>query len=188
MLNITFKKAHESEACASGYRKLAEFLGGVDKYGENKPIPLSTVLESNGLNDTLWAFRCLVESPEESQKLLVEFACRCAEHVLINYEKLYPDDKRPRLAIEAARAFTEGRGTARAAADAAYAAHAAYAACAAAYAACAAAYTARAAADAAYAAAHAACAAAYAARAAYAADAAEKEWQKNTLLALLNKE
>ena len=56
------------------------------------------------------------------------FACDCAERVLPVYEKEYPDDKRPREAIETARRYAEGEATkkelaaARAAAGAAEAA------------------------------------------------------------------
>jgi transcription termination factor NusB len=101
----------------------------------------------------------------------VEMAIYAAELVIDHYEKDYPNDSRPRQAIEAAKAYLKDPTTANAAAhdaayaaahDAAAAAHAA--ANAAAHAAAAAAY---AAADAAHAAA--AAAAAYAAYAAYAA-------------------
>jgi hypothetical protein len=36
------------------------------------------------------------------------FAADCAEHVLHLYERDYPDDKRPRAAIEATRAYARG--------------------------------------------------------------------------------
>ena len=36
------------------------------------------------------------------------FAADCAERVLPTFEKMYPDDRRPRKAIEAARAFANG--------------------------------------------------------------------------------
>jgi hypothetical protein len=36
------------------------------------------------------------------------FACDCAERLLPIYEKKYPDDKRPRQAIETARRYAEG--------------------------------------------------------------------------------
>jgi len=36
--------------------------------------------------------------------VLIELACRFAEHVLPIFEKEFPDDDRPRKAIEAARA------------------------------------------------------------------------------------
>ena len=77
---------------------------------------------------------------------LVLAACDCAELALPGFEKEYPDDKRPRTAIETARKWANGEATreeVRTAADAAaYAAHAAYAADAAAHAADAAAYAA----------------------------------------------
>ena len=61
---------------------------------------------------------------ESSENLLIEFVCQCAEHVLHFYEDKYPDDKRPRLAIEAARQCITNKSPAAwaAARDAAWAA------------------------------------------------------------------
>jgi hypothetical protein len=39
------------------------------------------------------------------------FACDCAERVLPTFECKYPDDKRPRLAIETARRYANGAAT-----------------------------------------------------------------------------
>ena len=97
MLFTTFNKLHKNHACTEGYQKLARSLGGVNKYGKDTPISLDKILESNGLQDTIWSLRATTES---SENLLIEFACRCAEHVLHFYEDKYPDDKRPRRAIE----------------------------------------------------------------------------------------
>ncbi len=133
-----------------------------------------------------WTEMRIVKVWEWTKKDSVEIAIFAAEQVIEIYEKKYPDDKRPREAINAAKAWLKNptdaaARAARAAADAAgAAAYAAYAAAYAAYAAAdaarAAAYAAYAAADAAYAAADAARAAAGAARAAadaaYAAEAA----------------
>jgi hypothetical protein len=117
MLNTTFAKLHEHGACPKGYQKLARSLGGVTKYGKDTLIPLDKIIESNGLQDTIWTFRATTESAED---LLVEFACRCAEHVLHFYEDKYPDDKRPRLAIVTARVcITDKSPEATAARDAA---------------------------------------------------------------------
>jgi hypothetical protein len=117
---------------------------------------------------------------------LVTFAADCAERVLPKFEERYPADKRPREAIEAARAWvtcpspeTRAASANAAAAAADAAAHPAYAAYAAA--AYAAAHPAYAAAAAANAAAYAAAANAAAANAAaYAAD-AERSWQGDRL-------
>ncbi len=117
MLHTTFSKCHEAGACPEGYRKLAKALGGVDKYGKDTPIPLSKIVETNGLLDAIWTLRC---TTEPSKNIQIELACRCAEHVLHFYEDKYPDDNRPRKAIEAARACITDKS--QAARDAAWAA------------------------------------------------------------------
>jgi hypothetical protein len=162
MLHTTFTKLKENEACTEGYKKLAKSLGGVNKYGKNTPIPLVKIMDSNGLEDTIWCLRATIEP---AQDLTIEFVCRCAEYVLKNYEDLYPTDKRPRLAIEAARRCITDKSAA--AGSAAYAAYSAYSA----------AYSA--ADSAAYSAADAA------ADAAYSAYSAAREWQSRQLREIL---
>jgi hypothetical protein len=143
---------------------------------ERDPIKILKLLIKDKKYD--WANWFMVRVMEYRD--YVSYAVFSAEQVLDIYEKRYPDDKRPREAIEVAKKCIsnpnkENKAAAGAADAAAYAAHAgAYAAYAGAYAAYAAAHAAYAAAHAAYAAAHAADAAAYAAAhaAAYAAHAA----------------
>ncbi len=118
MLNTTFRKAHEEGACVASYKKMAKALGGINKYGKDTPIALSKVMEICGLQDAIWCLCCTLEP---SKNFLIEFACQCAEHVLHFYEDKYPEDKRPRLAIEAARrCITDKSPAARAAARAAW--------------------------------------------------------------------
>jgi hypothetical protein len=45
---------------------------------------------------------------EQEHRLLAIWASDCAEHVLPYFERLYPEDDRPRNAIEAARAWERG--------------------------------------------------------------------------------
>jgi hypothetical protein len=147
-----------------------------------------------------WLIWWLRRSGNMDKTQAVKVAIACAEHVLELFEKKYPDDKRPRQAIEAAIEWVknpteENRKKCRTAAAYAYAA-AAYAYAAAAYAASAAdayaaaadAYAAAAssAADASSAAADAYTAAAYAASAAAASASAdarknERKWQANKI-------
>jgi len=129
-----------------------------------------------------WSDMKIVKAYEWTQKDSVALAIYVAELVIDIYEKKYPNDDRPRKAIEAAKKWLRKPSAAaayaaHAAAYAAYAAHAAYAADAAAHAAYAAAYAADAAAHAADAA-HAAYAADAAAHAAYAADEKKQIVQK----------
>ena len=88
----------------------------------------------------------LVKKLNWNEKKARLFAADCAERVLHIFEEKYPDDDRPRKAIEAARKFAYGeisREELDAARDAAYYACAiSYAACDAAYYACAISYAA----------------------------------------------
>jgi len=62
---------------------------------------------------------------EATHRLLASWAADCAEHVLPLFTSAYPDDDRPLLAIETARAWSRGEATVGEAREAAYAAHAA---------------------------------------------------------------
>jgi hypothetical protein len=183
MLYTTLNLCRENEACVTGYEKLIKSLP--KDHGKDEPISLLHVLESNGLDDAIWALRATTKPCRE---FITEFAVLCAEQVLDIYEKRHPDDDTVKKCLEGIRQFQKGeiseeglRVLRKAARAAAYAAHA-DAAAAAAYAADAAAYAAHA--DAAYAAdAYAADAAAYAA---YAGRVKMEEWEKNKLVEMLN--
>jgi len=60
-----------------------------------------------------------------THRLLASWAADCAEHVLPLFTQKYPDDDRPRMAIDTARAWSRGEVTMGEAREAAYAAHAA---------------------------------------------------------------
>lgn len=62
---------------------------------------------------------------EQDHRLLAVWAADCAEHVLPYFEEKYPNDDRPRKAVEAARAWTRGEIRVSQARTAALAAHAA---------------------------------------------------------------
>ena len=119
MLHTTKRLCRERGACKDGYRKLCE---AYPDRGDDDPISLLEVLESNGVLDAAWAFRATVEDSDREARL---FACLCAESVLPIYEKTHPGDERPRKAIEVARRFASGEATRKelaAARDAAWAA------------------------------------------------------------------
>ena len=135
-LTTTFTLLRKANACTEGYRTLAKYLGSVTKYGASTPIDLLTILDSNGLLDTMW---CLRATQQEADALTVArlFAIDCAERVLPIFEAKYPNDQRPRQAIQAAKDYMAGkisRWALRAAAAYAAAAYAAADAATAAYA------------------------------------------------------
>jgi len=53
-VTATFRELHEMGACTARYRHLAKALGGITKYGIDKPINLLTILEHNGFSDVDW--------------------------------------------------------------------------------------------------------------------------------------
>jgi hypothetical protein len=65
----------------------------------------------------------LLDAPRH--RLLASWAADCAEHVLPWFTAKYPEDDRPRRAIETARAWSRGEATVGEAREAAFAAHAA---------------------------------------------------------------
>ena len=108
MLHTTFAKLHEAGACTERYPVLAKALGGITKYGRNTPIPLARILETNGLGDALWALQATTENSARFSRLL---ACDYAEHVLPNFEKVFPGDSRVRDCIAVARRYALGQAT-----------------------------------------------------------------------------
>jgi hypothetical protein len=65
------------------------------------------------------------ELDDPTHRLLAAWAADCAEHVLPLFSARYPDDDRPRRAVETARAWSRGEVTVTDARQAAFAAHAA---------------------------------------------------------------
>ena len=188
MLHTTLNQLKLNGACGQkvgdneGYDKLHKHIGY--GYPKNKPIDLTTILASNGSDDTLWSLRAVLpEEQEAMSKLAWAFIADCIEgkdgNAIANYEKQHPKDKTLRRAIEAIREFVAGKLTIeelRIALDSARATTVAYA-----Y------YTV-------YNAAYYAAAYAYAYAAAYAysyaaasyANASEKEWQAERLKGYLD--
>jgi hypothetical protein len=164
-MKITKQWLKKESACSEGYQYfLSKHTNSFD----------ASELLKNLIADKKYPWGIWILQRTLSKTDLVRLAVFSAEQVIGVFEKKYPDDDRPRKAIEAAKEYIKNP-TAYAADAADAASSAAYAADAAAYAADAASYAAYAARAASYAA-YAADAAAYAAyaadAAAYAADAA----------------
>ncbi|GMT96821.1 hypothetical protein KH5H1_09400 [Corallococcus caeni] len=132
-----------------------------------------------------------MQRDKSDHESLARWAADCAEHVLPHFEQKFPEDLRPRRALEAIRAWAQGALTMSEARGAAFAAHAAARDASAHAAACAAARAAGHAAATAHVVTHAPQAATYAATAAAhgAADATdvaeatarERAWQRQQL-------
>ena len=169
MKTITSEYLGTINACQDAITAFAE------KFPKGAPVRtvFAALLKGNKLDWANWLVARLLNSKDR-----IRYAIYAAEQVIEIYEKKYPDDTRPRKAIEAAKAVLKinnkanrdaAYAAANAAANAAYAAYAANAAANAAY-------------DAANAAAYAANAAAYAASAANAAAYAAKDEMKKKII------
>ena len=107
ILETTLNRLREADACTTGYATLLASLGG-PSYDHDAPINLIHIVESNGVGDCLWALYATIQDSEQVARLM---ACDFAEAVLPIYERRYPDDQRPRAAIDTARRYARGEAT-----------------------------------------------------------------------------
>ena len=105
MIYTTLEKIKAHRPCADGLKKLLRHLGKTDS--DDEPLGLDIILRSNGFENALWALRAVEGHDREIRHL----ACDFAEHVLHVYERRYPDDSRPRTAIEVSRRYVDGLAT-----------------------------------------------------------------------------
>jgi hypothetical protein len=106
MLYTTLKLLRKNSACLSGMDTLIASLPKTQT--AEKQISLAHILKSNGLDHALWALRATtVDARKYAARMSIDFALEC----LANFEKAYPDDTRPRSAIEAAGLFLDGKIT-----------------------------------------------------------------------------
>lgn len=83
--------------CKPSWDKLLKSLGKTK--ADDEPLELTYILDTLGMDDTYWVLSVAMDRYD----VLNEMAAKCAEHVLNVFEAKHPDDKRPRLAIDAAR-------------------------------------------------------------------------------------
>ena len=103
MLTTTFHLLRKHNACKDRYTVLREAL----TRGDDEPITLIEILDSNGLADALWALRAVPdEQAAERDKLARLFACWCLRQV---WHLL--TDERSRTAIEVAERYAVGEAT-----------------------------------------------------------------------------
>ena len=97
----TLNQIKQHAPCAEGWANLLKFLNKTE--ADDEPLNLLTILESNGVQDCIWAFRTTDDYP-----ICRLIAADFAESVLHIFEKKYHNDNRPRLAIQSARDYANG--------------------------------------------------------------------------------
>lgn len=100
-ISTTLNAIRQHGPCREGWEKLLRHLGKTAP--DDEPLPLLTVLDSNGLDDTLWCLRALGQEHDAWVRLLV---CDLVEPAL-----QYAADTRPAAALAVARRYARGEAT-----------------------------------------------------------------------------
>lgn len=136
---VTLKQLRENQTCVDGYNKLVSSLKGVEfddgktsymRFKHKEKIPLTYIVESNGLQDALWCLKCNSKWNRDS-RLFAVWCARQVQHLM--------EDERSLNALEVAEKYAKQQATdymllaawaaaGDAARDAAWAARAAWAA------------------------------------------------------------
>jgi len=104
-MKTTLNKIRSHNPCEGSWRKLLQSLGKTE--ADDTEVSVRYILDLLGIDDAIWVLRA-VDGHDREIRL---FACDCAESVLHLYEDKYPDDNRPRNAIEVARRLANGEAT-----------------------------------------------------------------------------
>jgi hypothetical protein len=98
-MKTTLNELRKHHPCQDGWKKLLKSLNKTEP--DDEPLPLLTVLESNGLQDTLWCFRSVEGFDREKRLLAISFAREV--------EQLMPDAAKS--ALDVAERFANGLAT-----------------------------------------------------------------------------
>ena len=88
-MQTTLEKIRAHSPCESDWNQMLTFLGKTK--ADDEPLLLSTVLQSNGLDDTLWCF-CAVEGFEREKRLFAVWCVRQVQHLLTDPRSLAAPD------------------------------------------------------------------------------------------------
>ena len=99
-MKTTLNAIREHAPCAEGWKKLLTYLGKTE--ADDEPLSLLMILDSNGLDDAMWALRA-VEGYDREIRLYAVWCARRVEHLLT--------DQRSRDTLEVAERFARGRAT-----------------------------------------------------------------------------
>lgn len=96
----TLHKIRAHSPCLDGWEKLLRHLGKTA--ADDEPLPISTILDSNGLDDALWCLRA-VEDCDREIRLYAVWCARQVQHLMA--------DPRSIAALDVAERFARGRAS-----------------------------------------------------------------------------
>ena len=107
MITTTLNAIRAHSPCGSGWKKLLTYLGKMEP--DDEPLPLVTILDSNGLDDALWCLHAVTGHDREIRLYAVACA-RDVQHLMT--------DPRSMQALEIAEKFALGEASEEELADA----------------------------------------------------------------------
>jgi len=96
----TLNKIRAVDPCADGWRKLLAHLGKTQ--ADDEPLAITTIIDSNGLDDALWCLRA-VEGCDREIRLNAVWCARQVQHLMT--------DPRSIAALDVAERFANGDAT-----------------------------------------------------------------------------
>ena len=99
-MKTTLNKIRAYSPCTSGWEKLLSYLGKTK--ADDEPLALTTIIDSNGLDDALWCLRA-VEGYDREIRLYAVWCARQVQHLLT--------DQRSLDALDVAERYANGDAT-----------------------------------------------------------------------------
>ena len=78
-MHTTLNKIRSHAPCADNWRKLLRHLGKTE--ADDEPLLITTILDSNGLDDALWCLRA-VDGHDREIRLYAAWCARQVQHQL----------------------------------------------------------------------------------------------------------
>ena len=113
---VTLAALRKQGACLSGYNKVVRALQGKPftdedakrvtyiRFAHKEPIPITFILNSNGIEDALWSLRCIENADRDRDiRLFGVWCARQVEHLMT--------DKRSKAALDVAERHASGKAT-----------------------------------------------------------------------------
>ena len=100
MITTTLKAIRAEHPCEDGWKRLLIDLGKTK--ADDEPLPLVSILDSNGIDDASWCLRA-VEGFDKEKRLFAVWCARQVQHLLT--------DPRSIAALDVAERFAYGEAT-----------------------------------------------------------------------------
>ena len=99
-MRTTLNKIRKHGPCTDGWEKLLRHLGKT--MADDEPLSITTVLDSNGLDDALWCLRA-VDGCERDLRLYAVWCARQVQHLMTDYRSI--------RALDVAERYSHGSAT-----------------------------------------------------------------------------